>query len=96
MWARVSTYAGTPEQTGAAASRLPENELREMAGFERAYLLIDGTTGKGMTITFWESKDALLQGEERANELRQRVAEDLGASTGPTVDRFEVAGIIEK
>jgi heme-degrading monooxygenase HmoA len=96
MWARVSTYEGHPDQADAAASRLPEDELRQMTGFERAYLLIDRTSGKGMTISFWDSQDSLLEGEERANELRRRVAEDLGASEGAAVDRFEVAGVIEK
>jgi heme-degrading monooxygenase HmoA len=96
MWARVSSYGGNPEQGGAAAAQMPEEELRAMTGFEGAYLLIDRESGRAMTVTLWESEDALRQSEERANQLRAQVAQDLGATGAPTVDRYEVVGIVEK
>lgn len=95
MWARLSSYQGAPEQVDAAASRLPEQALREMSGFEGAYLLVDRASGKALTITLWESEDALRESEERANQLRSQVADDLGATSTPTIDRYEVAGVIE-
>jgi heme-degrading monooxygenase HmoA len=96
MWARVSSYQGSSEQVDAAAARLPEQALREMSGFERAYLLVDRESGKALTITLWESEDALRESEERANQLRSQVAEDLGATGTPTIERYEVGGVIEK
>jgi heme-degrading monooxygenase HmoA len=96
MWARVSSYRGTREQIDAAAARLPEQELRQMSGFERAYLLADRESGKALTITLWESEDALRQSEERANQLRSQVASELGATEAPAIDRYEVAGVVEK
>ena len=73
-----------------------EQALREMSGFECAYLLVDRESGKALTITLWESEDALRESEERANQLRSQVAEDLGATGTPTIDRYAVAGVIEK
>jgi heme-degrading monooxygenase HmoA len=96
MWARVSTYRGSPEQVEAAAARLPEQALQEMSGFERAYLLIDRESGNALTITLWESEDALRESEERANQLRSQVTDDLGATGAPTVERYEVGGVVEK
>jgi heme-degrading monooxygenase HmoA len=96
MWARVSSYQGGPEQLDAAAARLPEQALQEMSGFECAYLLIDRQSGKAITMTLWESEDALRESEERANQLRSQVADDLGATGAPTVDRYEVARVVEK
>jgi heme-degrading monooxygenase HmoA len=96
MWARVSTYQGSPEQLDAAVNRIDELPLREMSGFECAYLLIDRQSGKALTMTLWESEDALRESEERANQLRSQVADELGATGAPTIDRYEVGKVIEK
>lgn len=96
MYARVSSYQGSPEQVDAAVARVPEQALREMAGFERAYLLVDRQSGKALTITLWESEAALRESEERANQLRSQIADDLGATGTPTIERYEVAETFEK
>lgn len=96
MWARVSSYKGSPEQVDAAVARLPEQALQEMSGFERAYLLIDRGSGRALTITLWESEDALRESEERANQLRSEVADDLGTTEAPVVESYEVGGVVEK
>jgi hypothetical protein len=49
-----------------------------------------------VTITLWESEGALRESEERANQLRSQVADDLGATAAPTIERYEVGGIVEK
>lgn len=96
MWARVSSYQGSPEQVDRASANLPDDALREMSGFECAYLLTDRESGKALTITLWENEEALRESEERANQLRSQVAGDLGASEAPTVERYEVASVVEK
>jgi heme-degrading monooxygenase HmoA len=96
MWARVSSYQGSPEQVDRASANLPEDALREMSGFERAYLLIDRESGKALTVTLWESEEALRETEDRANQLRSQVADDLGTSGAPSIERYEVAGVVEK
>jgi heme-degrading monooxygenase HmoA len=96
VWARVSTYQGSSEQLDAAVNRIDELPLREMSGFECAYLLIDRSSGKALTLTLWESEDALRESEERANQLRSQVADELGATGAPAIDRYEVGKVIEK
>jgi heme-degrading monooxygenase HmoA len=53
--------------------------------------LVDRQTGEAIAITFWEDEQALQASEERANELRAAVAEDMRASAQPSVERYEVA-----
>jgi hypothetical protein len=59
-----------------------------MAG-ERAYFLADRTTGKGMSITMWETEAALTQSVARADELRRPGSETGGASI-ESVAHYEI------
>jgi len=54
-------------------------------------LLVDRQSGKAIAITLWEDEQALHASEERANELRAAVAEEMHASEQPSVSRYEVA-----
>lgn len=50
-----------------------------MAGFSHAYFMVDRESGKGMSITFWNSEDALLACAAKADELRKQGAEAGGS-----------------
>ena len=89
MHARVSTY------TGEAAALIDgfqtaTEPLENIEGFSQAYFLIDRPNNRGMSITIWESEDALLASAARADELRKGATEPSG-STIESVEHYEIA-----
>ena len=95
MYARVSSYEIPTEGIGAAIQGFEETGLESWDGFHRAYLLVDRGSGKALTITMWESEEAVRASAERANQARAQVME--GAS-GATVDvkEYEIASVTER
>lgn len=66
------------------------NPVRQLDGAKSAYLLLDRRSGKALTITLWESEEALRASEEAANKLRGDAAGSAGG-TVQDVERYEVA-----
>ena len=60
-----------------------------MDGFSHAYFPVGRSSGKGMSITVWESEQALSASEAKADELRKQGAETGGGSI-ESVDHFEI------
>lgn len=89
MYARVGTYQGDAGELRAGFERQTE-ALEQVDGFERADFLIDADSGKAMSITVWESKEALDASAEAANRMRADATEPSGA-TIVSVDSYEVA-----
>ena len=92
MFARVSTYQGPPELIDEGI-RIAEEQIlpqaRQLDGFKGVYALVDRQSGKQLTITLWESEEAMRASEQAANRLRSEDAEAAGA-TVLSVERFEV------
>ena len=93
MFARVSTYQGSPERTDegirlAQESILPR--LHQLDGFEGAYYLVDRRGGKAISITLWKSEEAMRASEEAADVLRSESA-GAASATVESVERYEVA-----
>ncbi len=97
MHARVSSYQSPPEQvTDAAVDHVKANLLPrvlEMDGNRGAIFLMDRETGKTMTITLWDSEEAMRASEEKANQVRGDAAQTTSASIG-SIERFE-APVVE-
>ena len=94
MHARVSTIQGSTDQIDEGVDKLRDTTLpavKQIDGFKGIVTLIDRQTGKGLTVTLWESEEALRASEEEANRLRREAADGLGATGEPTVERYEVA-----
>jgi heme-degrading monooxygenase HmoA len=94
MYARVTTIQGSTDQIDEGIDTLRDTTLpavKGIEGFKGICSLIDRQTGKGLTITLWESETALQASEEEANRIRREVAGNLGATGEPTVERYEVA-----
>lgn len=89
MHARVSTYEGEADELVKAFDSVT-GPLEKLEGFSKAYFLVDRDGGRGMSITLWESEDALVASVERANQMREQASEQAGASI-QSVDHFEVA-----
>jgi heme-degrading monooxygenase HmoA len=102
MFASVSTYQGPPDQIDEGVRYAKENivpSLQEVEGFEGVYLLVDHQSGKVLTITLWESEEAMRASEQEANQLRsehrgrwdQVRAAEAGGQEVAGVERYEVA-----
>jgi len=53
-------------------------------------LLVSPDTGKAITITFWESEEALRATEQQANQTRQQAAGSAGMEI-VNVEAYEIA-----
>jgi len=92
MFARVSTYQETEDSLAESVRRTPAavEKARAMSGFKGVYSLVDRSSGKSMTITLWETEEAMRESEEAANQLRDDEAAATGANI-VSVERYEVA-----
>jgi heme-degrading monooxygenase HmoA len=71
-----------------------KDALRQLDGFEGAYLLVDRHGGRVMTITLWSTEQTAEASAERANQIRQEAAGAAGLSID-SVGTYEVALQIE-
>ena len=90
MFGRVSRYHGEPGRTEEAFAAPSSRELQEAPGFLGAYALVDHKTGNAMTITLWETEEAMLDSVELADRLRQQISDDVGGTEPPTYEMYEV------
>ena len=93
MFARVSTYTGTSDEIDEAIRQVRENVLptvEQLDGYKGAYFLVDRQNGKSLTMTFWESEEAMRTSEETANSMRSEIADALETQM-IGVERYEVA-----
>lgn len=88
MHARVSTYQFAPDTIDKASEQFDSamNELDELKG---AVLLVDRTTGKGMTVTFWEDEETLASSRQTADRVRSAAAQAASGSV-QSVEEYEV------
>jgi heme-degrading monooxygenase HmoA len=93
MHARVSTFTGPPEQYDAGIAKFREAvvpQVQQIEGFRGVLGLVDRGSGKGYTITLWESEEALRASEEEANKIREQAAAASSAQI-TSVERYEVS-----
>jgi heme-degrading monooxygenase HmoA len=93
MYARVSTIQGSMDRLDEGISAIRDDILpsvKQIGGFQGIISLADRASGKGITVTLWDTEDDLRASEEQANQLRSQAAEKLGAAQPPQVDRYEV------
>jgi hypothetical protein len=93
VFARVSMFQGDPQQIDQGINYIQESALPDVRPderFEGAYHLVDRQSGKAISITLWESEEAMRATEEEANQLRAGIAEAANA-TIESVETYEVA-----
>jgi heme-degrading monooxygenase HmoA len=88
MHARVSTYTGEAEAL-VEGFRAATEPLEQIDGFSHAYFLVDRSNNKAISITIWESEDALLASTAKADELRTNATEGAGGTIN-SVDNYEI------
>jgi heme-degrading monooxygenase HmoA len=94
MFARVATYSGDADELVRGFDSARE-DLARMEGFSNAYFCVDRASGKALTMTLWESEEALEASAERAHQLRTQATQPSGATT-ESVTHYEVALTVQK
>ncbi len=90
MHARVTRYEGTPEQVDAAIKLVKETiapAAKRLQGFKGGYWLLDRASGRGFSVTLFESEAALHATEDDAAQLRSRASSIVKITA---VERYEV------
>jgi heme-degrading monooxygenase HmoA len=64
-------------------------ELEQLGGFSHAYFLTNREHSRAMSITLWDSEDALTASAERAHKMRTQATEPADASI-ESVESYEV------
>lgn len=89
MFARVSTYSASDADKMLEGFESVTEPLEQMDGFSHAYFMIDRAGGKAMSVTIWESEQALSASVARADELRKQGTETGGGSI-ESVQHYEI------
>ena len=89
MFARVSTYRAADADKLLEGFGSVAGPLEQMDGFSHAYFLVDRASDKAMSITIWESEQALSASVAGADEMRKRGAE-IGGGSIESVEHYEI------
>ena len=92
MFARVSTFEGSPNQVDELARYAGERvlpALGELDGFSGLLGLVDRQSGRVLAGGLWETEEAMRASEEAVDQLRSEAAE-AASETIAGVDRYEV------
>ncbi|MEX1079415.1 MAG: hypothetical protein WED09_09945 [Homoserinimonas sp.] len=74
MFARVSTYKTGPDTTSDAPSEDIVRRALEMPGCLGIYYLNGEEFGKDLSITLWQSEEAMIESREAANRIREEAS----------------------
>ena len=90
MFARVSAYRAD-QDTDRLLEGFQETigALQLVDGFSHAYFLIDRDAGTAVSMTIWESEDA-MEASEAGGEDRRRHRSRTGAASVESVDHYRV------
>ena len=80
MYARATTHRASPEQVQEAIVHYQDGipSFSEIAGNRGAFLLVDRSAGKAISVTLWESEEVM----RRADELRPPPAQESRGEVG--------------
>lgn len=93
MFARVSTFQGSPERLDESTQNALDHVLpaaRQVDGFVGLISLVDRSSGRSIAITLWRDADAMRASEGWADRVREASADEAGESI-VSVERYEVA-----
>src|SRR5262245_28247259 len=92
MFVRISTYAVPEGRSGEAITAFGDAiaSIEEMPGLVSAHLLLNENGDEAMTLTYWESHDAMAASRVHASRVRTEAAEAIGTSVRASVE-YQVA-----
>ncbi len=94
MYARTSTWTGTPEALEKWAAHVQKQVGPMVAGVPGnagAYFFLDREAGSALTLTIWETEEAALVSDQTADQSRESTV----AATGVELlagGRYDVVG----
>jgi heme-degrading monooxygenase HmoA len=91
MYTRATWAEISKDQVDAQIAGYPQGmkSIREAPGCLGIGLLANRETGAGVSISYWESKEAMLATEAAGEQIRTQAAAQAGVKIGE-LDRFEV------
>ncbi len=89
MHARVSSYQANDPQRLVEGFQSVSDALDQVDGFSHAYFMVDRESGKALSITIWDSEDALNASVAKADELRKQGTQS-SATTIESVQHYEI------
>ena len=91
LFARVALYEVPEEKQAKARAGFDAalERIREAPGLHEAYLLLGTESRRVVTITFWESQEAMAASRVVASRLRSEAAATVDGDV-VSVDEFEV------
>lgn len=89
-FARVSSYQGSDAEGLVEGFRSVTESLEQIDGFSHAYFMVDRQSGKGLSVTIWDSEEALNASVQQAEELRRRGTQPSGTEI-QSVQHYEIA-----
>lgn len=89
MHARVSTYQASDPDRLVEGFRSVTDSLEGIEGFSHAYFMVDRESGKAMSITIWDSEQALTASMSKADELRKQGTSPSGTAIH-SVQHYEI------
>jgi heme-degrading monooxygenase HmoA len=95
MFARIGTWRGTDEELERWIRRSQDGVLpavRQQPGIAAAYCLLDREGGVGLTVTVWDSEEAMRASEQFRAGTQAGTAAASGAAV--TTARYEVVASI--
>jgi quinol monooxygenase YgiN len=92
VFARVVRYQVNPERCDEALEALEgaAQEIGNIEGITGGYVMVDGESGRIITMTLWEDQAALEASEVRASRLRQDALRSVEGDI-ESVERLRVA-----
>lgn len=92
MFARVVRYQVEPERCDEALAAFEKaaKAIGDIDGITGGYVLVDGDSGRIMTVTLWEDRAKMEASEVRASRLRQEALRTVEGDI-ESVERLRVA-----
>jgi heme-degrading monooxygenase HmoA len=75
MFARVSTYKTGPETVSDTPSEEIVNRVLQISGCKGIYYLSGKEAGKALSITLWDTEEAMVESRQEANKIRKENSE---------------------
>jgi heme-degrading monooxygenase HmoA len=91
VFARLATYDIPEDRQAEARAGFGQaiRRIREVPGLQDAYFLLATEGGRAVTVTFWESREAMAASRVAASRLRGDASAAVDGAV-VSVDEFEV------
>lgn len=92
MNARISTYEVAVDKVdeGVTSFREAIERIRQLEGFQEAFLLVDRENGQAVTITLWDDPHAMVSSRVAASRARSDAARAADGEVKSTCE-YEIA-----